>query len=233
MTVCLVDTCDRIPDHGNYACDECVEHLRHLLREVDMYLRIVTPMRPTLASGPSSAGYESRSPAADHVLVLLDPRSKANGHQADNGTGRIDRPDDEPDPLLSVPGVLGDLAYRMWDEVDHDEELWLPRWRPRDVGDAITLLLAGAPWLAGTDWLGQALDEVRAVRNELRSAANDSPPDVIATCTEVEHGRVCGGPVRELPATEKRAGGARCGDCTRVYSGLDLVRLQIAQEAAS
>lgn len=233
MTACIVDTCDRTPTGGNYACDECVEHLRALLRELDHYLRVVTPMRPTLATGPSAAGYESRSPAADHVLVMLDPRSKANGHQAENGAGRIDRPDDEPDPALSVPAVLADLAFRVWHEVDHDDELWLPASKPRTVGDAITLLLLAAPWLAGTDWLSHALDDVRTLRNQLARAANDAPLEVIAECTDLVAGRRCGGPVRERPATEKRPGGARCGTCKRNYDGLDLVRLRIAQEATA
>lgn len=226
--ICTLIGCTNDTQAGACLCSPCVEHLRDLLRDIDMYLRVVTPQRPTLASGPGSAGYESRSPAVDHVIVMLDPRSKANGHQAETGAGRIDRPDDLDHPIVSVPGVLGEWAERTWQESTTPHERRVHR-APVDVGEAITLLITGAPWIARQTWADALVDELRTVRRQLANAAHDEPPPVIAECTKDQAGRRCGGPVREVPATDTRPGGARCSTCKTRYTGATLVRLQLAQ----
>jgi hypothetical protein len=212
---------------GDYAaadsllCEPCIEWVVATLRDTEKcigLLSLVKAVQPGGGVNPN-AGYESQSPAADHVLVMLDPRSKANG------VGRtLTGPDDDPDPMLSV-AVLGEWADLAGWSVGR-----------RSVRDAVSALLVNHRWITSQTWVCDYVDELTRLHRQAAAAIGDGPPAPVASCTRVIHGEVCAGGVvvwhRIDDDGHHGAGGARCLSCRKPYAGPELVRLRLAQKEA-
>lgn len=212
---CLV--CQQRDAGRLYACDQCVDLIRHRLRELETYALVLAVTLTPLRTGTSrrAPGYGSRSPARDDAIVMLDPRSRAGGE----GT------DDEDNPPRSILGGLAAIAAFVREE----QQLVQPSGPPilsREVG----YLLGQIVWCAGRQWVNEIADDIRELHLQARRLAGDTPPGPLGVCIAVG----CGGDVFPctLRSREGREDGARCRACGREYSGLDLVRLQVAQEAS-
>lgn len=213
--VCL---CCEQNDAGRlYACDPCIDTIRRRLRELEQYVLIlsITTMPLRTETSRRAPGYGSRSPARDDVIVALDHRSRAGG----------EGPDDEDQPTRSLVGGIAALAAFVRDE----QQLPPPRGGPllsRDVG----YLLGHIVWCAGRDWIDELADDVHQLHAQARRLAGDAPPGPLGACIAVG----CDGFVyaASIRTRDGREDGARCRHCGREYSGLDLVRLQVAQEAS-
>lgn len=212
---CLV--CQQNDAGHLYACEQCINTVRRQLRDLEQYVVILTVTTMPLRTGTSrrAPGYSSRSPARDDVIVMLDPRSRAGG----------DGPDDTDDPPRSIPGAIAALA----DFVRGEQQLPPPRSGPllsRDVG----YLLSQINWCASQQWIDDLADDIHQLHVQARRLAGDAPPGPLGACIAVG----CEGSVfpASLRTREGREDGARCRNCGREYSGLDLVRLQVAQEVS-
>jgi hypothetical protein len=200
-----------------YACDDCIDLIRRRLRELETYALVLAVTLTPLRTGTSrrAPGYGSRSPARDDAIVMLDLRSRSGG----------EGPDDEDEPPRSILGGLAQIA----DWIREEQDVSRPSGPPilsREVG----YLLGQISWCAGRQWVDELADDVHQLHVQARRLAGDAPPGPLGACIAVG----CGGDVyaASLRTRDGREDGARCRACGREYSGLDLVRLQVAQEAS-
>lgn len=229
---CLIGRCrnNTPPEFGCYACLDCLNQTQHQIVTIEDNLPRLTPQRGQRAQNDRihRAIPDSRSPAIDDIIAMLDHRSRSNGYHTEWG-GRADRPDDEPEPILSLPAVIGAWCETVW---TGSEDSW-----PGTLSLGLFYLRANLHNPIGREpWVGEFADEIRQLYWQVRNAVGDQPIKPVATCTEVYRGQLCGGPVfqqeRLLDDEGEQTGGARCGACGRVYRGMDLVRLHNQQEAS-
>lgn len=208
-TLCLV--CDHQHLGHRYACDDCVIRLQRKLREIDIYWDILAceamhePSRGT--TGRMSPGYSSRSPARDDVLVALDIRS----------SGMVFGADDVDQPTVSITAGVDHLAAWVRDHTDQP-------------CSGLYGLLTAVPYAAQCRDVHEFAGWITRLHNQLRVLAHDQPPRPLGRCLKVDRDGDCGGDV--YPTWRGEEDGARCSRCGRVYTGLDLVRLSVAQEAS-
>jgi hypothetical protein len=207
MRACLILGCgkdtssdDSLSD-GYLICWFHQEQLRAKLRTIETYMGLVSPMPKTGGLGVRRApGFGSRPPADLNAIVMTDPRSAAGGQGLD----------DDPDPMLSVPAVLG-----AWTGLLHDV-------CPNTVEEALTALLVRVDWIARQDWVADFAEEITKLYGQLRSVVRDEPWPTVGPC--IRSG--CVGTVRRVDAphadpdlaaegrTEQRV---RCGLCRHDY----------------
>lgn len=223
MRLCVLPRCSSGADAAadSLLCEPCIEWVVATLRDTE---ECIAELRPVKARGGDSSvnpnsGYESASPAADHVLVMLDPRSKATG------VGRtLTGPDDVEHPPLSVD-VLGGWAE-------------LAGWPAgqRSVRDAVSALLVNHRWITSQDWVVDYVEELTRLHRQTAAAIGDGPPAPVASCTQVYRGEVCAGGVVVWHRLEDDGhhgqGGARCLTCRKSYAGPELIRLRLSQKEA-
>lgn len=230
MPACLLCP-DRDAGPGRYGCWDCVNTLLRVLRELENYtLMLAVSTTPARRRTERRApGFGSRSPARDHVLAALDPRSLPGDVDAD-GRPLPHRPEDTAAWPRSITASIAGIAEWLRDEQDHPH----PGGRSlfsRDLGYLRTAL----DWCSRQPWIDELADDLRELHAQARAHTGDAPPPPLGTCLNVG----CEGLV--YPATighhdehgeDGPRDGARCRDCRRVYDGLDLIRLHVAQDAA-
>lgn len=213
-------------DHGNarvgLCCPDCVNALDRIVREIGDYWTDLKDMTepPRGNTGRMQPGYGSRSPAADDVLVALDPRSRP-GDVDEDGEAILRRPDDTKDWIRSIPGALDGIADWVFTErADWHPPLVLPH-----LADPVGYIRRQLRWCAQQPWIGDVADDLTEVHGQARSLAHDHPQGPLAACLVVGcEGKVFeGGPGRA----------AQCERCKRPYMGLDLLRLGAAEETAA
>lgn len=214
MTIrCLV--CDHNDAGHRHACDQCVTKTQRQLRELETYDAVLyvftTPSRNGIPSR-GAPGYGSRSPARDDVIVATDLRSK----------GDPLGPDDTEQPILSIPAGVHWIANGVRHELQPTTPM-PPRWT---VTTEVAYLLGQLPNVAMCTWVDRFAGMVSKLHKQARALAHDQPPRPLGTCLGVD----CGGLVYQTWRGDIE--GARCSTCLRSYTGLDLVRLSVAQEAS-
>lgn len=224
MSDCLLPRCRSGEPAAvdSHLCEPCIEHLVSTLRTVEENVAALTPVKSVKPGMVATAsGFESASPAADHALVMLDPRSKITGVSR-----TITGPDDDAEPPLSV-AVLGEWAQ-------------LAGWTTGTVRDAVSGLLVNHRWITEQDWVVDYADELFRLLAQLLRANGDGPPIPQAACIRpigsITVGRkavpvLCNGPIVEV--RYQNGGGARCLACGESYSGFQLVRLALGTSEAS
>lgn len=238
MRFCTLPRCqsNEPPTADSLLCEPCIERLRVLLRDVEFnvaHLHAVKAVRPEMV--PTGGAFESCSPADDHNIVMLDPRTKVNGYHTPDGLYRADRPDDDPNPTLSAPGVLGSWAQQLW-EARTSPLLQTMFSGPATIREAVSELILGTTWIAAQDWVLDYAEELAQLNGQLRAAIGDAPPTAVAVCSRKLAGEPCGGDIIPWERTGDEArpgnGGARCVRCRHTYYGFDLIDLRLAQEAS-
>lgn len=206
MITCLI--CDHNDAGHRYACDDDIAKIQKQLREIgtywDLLSRFPTFREPTRnATGRGAPGYTSRPPARLDVIATLDIRS----------TGDILGPDDIEQPIVSIRAAIRHIATWV------NEVTGLS-------GSGYGYLLGSVQRVAMTRSIERLAAEVSHLHRQLRALAHDAPPRPLGTCLGVD----CGGNVYQT--WRDQVEGARCSRCLRTYTGLDLVRLSVAQEAS-
>lgn len=182
----------------------------------------LSPVGPP-AFGPSS-------PGDDQVLVLRDPRSRAEVAGPDD-VDRAPRP-----PLV----VLSALAIRTAAARGAPERPWA-----LTVHGLASFLHGALPWLVQQPWIGDVWHELRGLSATLQAALGDPPPAAVGTCRAIvddDGHETPAGPWRcavplYMPELPPRAPdepiqlpSLRCGSCGHRYSGAELVQLGQAQQ---
>jgi hypothetical protein len=189
--------------------------------DVAMLPLVTVPGPAGLDSVRSKSPYPPLAPIRLEVAALTD---------TGRGGAARDRGDElwfeEPD-VPSVLPVLHAWAEELRCDLDPGRQA---RWGL--VGFTVQgeagFLTAALDRLAGSVWVGDAHREIGGVWRALRSAHGDRRPKPLGDCLTVTDGQECGG--RVWP--DRWGGSPACARCKRVYTRLDLVRLQIMVERA-
>lgn len=97
-------------DPGHRTCAGCADRLRDTLREIDLRHRALDPSPGGSGDHGSrgAPGFGSRSPASDHVIAMLDPRSRPDAHTWRGNDKRLHH--EQERPPLSVWSSLHAIA---------------------------------------------------------------------------------------------------------------------------
>lgn len=210
----------RDASHGNM-CRRCAHNLRRMITEVcDLYATL--DVRPGSVDRQDSAptrGKISGSPALARldVIALSDPRTTPHtGRPDEHGYTQAD------DGILDVAGVVIEEGRQL---AEHLELATLPA----TISEATALLLRWEDSLWAADWITDTYDTFRDLRRMLGRAHGEQKPRPVGKCISMID---TDGSVRECGTNLYAPTGSdriRCRSCGRVYRGLDLVRLQLAQ----
>lgn len=194
-----------------YACPDCRKALVRKLGEIETYLSIadIFEQPGRQGGGPHAKGFESQPPLNLDVVAMLDPRTEING-------------DGQDDRLDEVPNVHADLGG--WAQIlveEHPDGLDLPR----GLTTQAALLRSRCDWIARQPWVDEMARDIHRVHSALRRACADLPPASVGECIALLDDGDCKGDV--YPTRDHD--GVRCSRCGRLYYGMDLVRLHVAQ----
>lgn len=191
---------------GAYACPRCHMALVRKLADVEVYLSIVSAIPVRIGdSGPLSSEFESSPPLRLEVVAMFDPRTEINGPGED-------------DVLDEVPNVMADLDG--WSRIVQEEHPDHPR------GYGPWYLRVWCSWICQQPWVDECAADITRVHAALRAACRDIPEGPKGQCISLlANGRECGADVFSTPDYD----GVRCSACRRLYTGLDLARLHVAQ----
>lgn len=211
---CAARGVQRRASDGYLTCTRCCDRLRDTLTEIKTrywQLCSITSLLPTVTDdGRKARGYASRSPARDQVIAMLDPRTTAT----------------EPGDPHSVLAILAS-----WAELVREETHQSRPSEPATVESEAAVLDAWMDWITRQDWVVELDTELRQVRDQLRSETGEPNPKPVGHCIntldEGETTRECRAPL----FAPKEGTAIRCHHCGREYDGLDLVKLELAQEA--
>lgn len=228
MTPCVV--CEKKRDEKRddlfgYLCMKCSARILRWLRELEEYLPTLHLLKPATGIREySTPVFGSRSPANDAVLVHTDPRSDVSdrkgfltcGHQAD---------DDGDEHAKCNPPEVGALSVvASWSQVVVEERNVAPE---SNAYLSISLLRRNHSWIIDQPWVDEYAEDLRRVHSAVRILANDPIPRSVGKCIRFNNNVECKGDVFELDD----ASGVKCSKCGDIYTGLDLERFRVAQEA--
>lgn len=143
------------------ACDRCRNEVLRWLGSIEADFGRLNPIPASNPLGGGSGAFGSKSPASDHVIAMLDRRSKANAIHGDDREG-----------LLSVPAVVGEWSRYAWRESEDN--------LPGTVGEAFRYLRVRNDWLMQQDCAQDFAEEIRRLYVQLRGHAE--PKRKIGEC---------------------------------------------------
>jgi hypothetical protein len=207
-------------DAHRHACDNCVNDIRRRLREIELYAAwLTTPGMLTPTRGPGgrgAPGYGSRPPIRLTALVMTDARSRTEPPAVDvaRGIGV-----DEDTGVWPILGTLNVIANHIRTVQGHPAPV-----RP-SITTEIGYMITQIDWAASQPAVAELAAQVRQLHVQARTVAHDTPPQPLGACLSVG----CDGQVFPPPP---HSGTTHCTACGRPYTGLGLVKLRLAQEAA-
>jgi hypothetical protein len=217
----------RLADGGYVTCSDCYDRCRTLLADTARRWLLLNP-RPGQCGEPGrgTPGFGSRSPAADHIIVMRDKRSSATAHVWLAHDGRIHAEAERPP--LSVWSVLDTLCWEVAEarRVDGPDPV-------ADVPDQTRWLDRHLDWItrqaeAATD-LHTAL---RALGTQLRPVTGDPGRRLIGHCPvtidDGDHTRECGARLYAPLRGDRIA----CNACGEVWPRDKWLRLGLVLQAS-
>lgn len=209
MTLCALcpGKTPRQADEPSLLCFPCSNRILRHLRELEDYLPTLSLVKTVKSADSRGApGFGSRSPANDTAIHHTDWRS---GWDALDGLGAV-------------------ATIHSWaNAVREDRAFQQPK--HINLSTEISALRNNHAWIVCQPFVDEYARELREVYVAVRAAANDPVPQAMGKCINMLRTQVCGGTVYELSDFS----GVKCSSCNRIYTGLDLDRLRVAQEGAS
>jgi hypothetical protein len=210
MTDCVICPPERHrpAEPHKLVCFHCSNRVLRHLGELEDYLPTLSLLKTRGGDGGGrKPGFGSASPANDTVIHHTDWRTA-------------------PSALDGMGAVA--TVHEWAKQVREDRGLDCPR--TLSVFGELHALRTHHAWIMNQPWVADYAGEVREIHAAVRAAANDPIPRAVGRCIAMRRNRECGADVYELPD----ASGVKCSDreCARVYTGLDLDRLRVAQEAS-
>jgi len=214
MGLCTINGCTRTAWY-RYACDQCAEHIRTHLREIERYAVIITHTKTRGRGGDGgrrAPGFGSRSPADDSKIAADDYRTRSTG----------DGPDDVDGDVLSILGTIHGINQAIREELD------LPPAAPRTLTAEIGWLLGRIDWCATQPLIADIADNLHELHAQTRRLSRDGPPGPVGNCLAPG----CTGKVYpalvDNPADPHgpRIEGGRCAACRETYDWISLIHLR-------
>jgi hypothetical protein len=208
MSSCVVCPTDRAKqaDPHKLVCFNCSNRVLRHLAELEDYLPHLSLLKTVTGEPGRKVGFGSQSPANDTAIHHTDWRTT-------------------PSALDGMGAVA--TVHEWAKQVRADQGLDCPR--GLSVFSELHALRTHHAWIMAQPWVADYAQELRDIHAAVRQVANDPIPRAVGRCITIRKGGECGADVYELPD----ASGVKCSDraCGRIYTGLDLDRLRIAQEA--
>jgi hypothetical protein len=206
----------RLADQGYATCTSCAERLSEVLDDIVSRCSRLDPA-PQRGDGEGTRGapgFGSRSPASDHVIVMLDVRSSETAHVWVAADGRVHR---EPEhPTLSIFNVLNTIVYEIIDARDLDSSPAVGS----GVDGLATFIKRHIDWLTRQPVeVVEVADRLYRLQGQLKPVTGD-PRIKVGRCPntidEGEHTKVCRG---QLFATANMGPEdvIRCAACPREW----------------
>jgi hypothetical protein len=193
-------------EHPNLVCFPCSNRILRHLRELEDYLPTLSLLKRVSGEEGRKSGFGSSSPANDTAIHHTDWRTSPS---ALDGMGAVATIHEWATAVRADKGIQPPKSMTLWSETE--------------------ALRANHAWIICQPFVEDYADELREIHLAVRAAANDPIPRSVGRCISISTDRgECGGDVYELPD----ASGVKCSNpsCRRVYTGLDLDRLRMAQE---
>lgn len=203
--VCCVRVEAEAPKLVCFACSNRI--LRHL-RELEDYLPRLSLLKTVTGEEGRKVGFGSQSPANDTAIHHTDWRTTPT---ALDGMGAVATIHEWATSVREDRGIQPPRRPAVWTETE--------------------ALRANHSWIVCQPFVDSYAEELREIHSAVRAAANDPIPRSVGKCISIHTHGECGADVFELPD----ASGVKCSNrsCGRVYTGLDLDRLRMAQEATA
>jgi hypothetical protein len=212
--LCVVCSTEKKPmeaEGSTLVCFNDSNRILRRLRELEEYLPTLHLLKPaTGIQEYSTVVFGPRSPANDAVLVHTDPRSGTEVTELQDGT------------VVAEYSALGVAVS--WAAVVVEERGVTPAKTPMM---SLVLLRQNHDWITKQPWVDEYAAELKEVHRSVRALAFDPIPTPVGKCIRFKRDRECKGDVFELDD----ASGVRCSKCGDIYTGLDLERFRVAQEA--
>lgn len=191
---------------GHLTCESCEDKLSLRLSEIATRYEKLNP-RPSgggLGDGtPRAPGFESRAPASEHVIAMMDRRSSDLARVWVGGDGRIHAESERP-PL----SVYTTLLTEVYDVAERrDMHLPDPIWHVRHL---TTWLDRHVSWLTAQQTVPEFAEVVRVLNRQLRPATGEKPRKPFGHCP-FGLPDVCGGPLFAPPVTSSVIRCTTCG----------------------
>jgi hypothetical protein len=187
-------------------CFACSNRILRHLRELEDYLPTLSLIKRVSGEEGRKVGFGSSSPANDTAIHHTDWRTTPS---ALDGMGAIATIHEWAKAVREGRDLDPPKQHTLWSEID--------------------ALRQHHAWIVCQPFVDAYAQELRDIHSAVRAAANDPVPQSVGRCISISTDRgECGGDVYELPD----ASGVKCSNpsCRRVYTGLDLDRLRMAQE---
>jgi hypothetical protein len=192
---------------GYRTCERCYDHLHDQLGEVaDRYetLTSVPPPAGSFNDFRCSPGFISRSPAADHVIVMRDHRSSSEAKVWVGSDGRIHQ--ESSRPPLSVYAVLETEVF----DVVELRSISLPD--PRETVRSLTEFLdRHLDWITRQASVAEFGKSVRRLLSQLKPVTGE-PRVFLGFCPNVVEQVACGRSLY-IPSGFTYHDTVRCGGC--------------------
>lgn len=187
-------------------CFNCSNRVLRCLRELEDYLPTLSLLKTVTGDPGRKTGFGSSSPANDSAIHHTDWRTTPS---ALDGMGAVATVHEWATQVREDRGVECPTKLTVFAELE--------------------ALRTHHAWIMNQPWVADYAQELREIHSAVRSVANDPIPRAVGRCITIRQGGECGADVYELPD----ASGVKCSDkaCGRIYTGLDLDRLHVAQEA--
>lgn len=213
----------RMAYSGHFTCETCEDTLTSTLVEIaDRYEQLdSTPGAGGLDGGRGAPGFESRSPANEHVIVIRDARSSQVAKVWLGGDGRIHRESERP-PLSVYSTLLSevyDVAERRGMSLPNpiDQVRNLTAWLDRHVS-----------WLTAQDTALAFYEAITSLSSQLRPLTGDPHPKNIGKCPKVVEGKRCSATLY----APTRGDTIRCWECKYEWPYSEWLRLADLLESA-
>lgn len=196
------ETGERTPRLAQYGftCESCFDRYVEMLPEViDMYALLPDLLDPDTAERAATAEkIHSNAPIASPAGARLDVIAMLDYRTAENiATGGP----------LDVLGVL-----ESWTRMIREERRMKPSTQA-SITTEVNFLSAHATWCAAQSWIGDMVDEVRQVWQQLRHATGRGPDPILGHCGKSYGDGECGGAIRQIPGELSMT----CGKCGEVW----------------
>lgn len=199
---------------GHLTCESCEDKLGQRLGEIANRYEKLNPRPGSVGDlgGRGAPGFGSRSPASEHVIVMMDARSSTVAKVWVGADGRIHQ-ESERAPLSIYTALLGEVY-----DIAERREMALPDPLIR-VRHLTEWLERHVIWLTAQDSVVEFAGILKQLTKQLRPVTGDRPKRPFGFCpntlnVDTEHTRTCGGPLFPPLVTSSII---RCQACGREW----------------
>lgn len=193
---------------GHLSCEVCEDKLSAKLVEIAVRYEKLSPAPgggQALDGMPTPKGFESKSPANEHVIAMMDHRSSDQARVWVGGDGRVHSESEHP-PLSVYTTLLAEVY-----EVAERRFMALPD-PIGQVRDLTEWLDRHVSWITTQGSVVDFAEVLRQLVRQLRPATGDRPKRPFGYCPVRPNAdsEPCGGPLFAPPVTSSII---RCGMC--------------------